>query len=99
MALLLELIEQYKGDFKVSFSITGGAIEQFREYAPEVLDSFKKLAKTGCVEFLAETSSHSLASLKSETDCKVFWKETYSVQEYGAYLFRQDWGDSCVIRI
>ena len=67
-ALLLELIEQYKGDFKVSFSITGGAIEQFREYAPEVLDSFKKLAKTGCVEFLAETSSHSLASLKSETE-------------------------------
>lgn len=67
-ALLLELIEQYKGDFKVSFSITGGAIEQFREYAPEVLDSFKKLAKTGCVEFMAETSSHSLASLKSETE-------------------------------
>ena len=50
-ALLLELIEQYKGEFKVSFSITGGALEQFKEYAPEVLDSFKRLAKTGCVEF------------------------------------------------
>ncbi|MFR0775130.1 MAG: hypothetical protein ACLSH3_15755 [Alistipes finegoldii] len=34
--------------------------EQFRAFAPEVLDSFKELAATGCVEFLAETYSHSL---------------------------------------
>jgi alpha-amylase len=32
-------------------------------YAPEVLESFKKLAATGQVEFLAETYSHSLVSL------------------------------------
>ena len=49
--------------FKVSFSISGIAVEQFRMYAPEVLDSFQALARTGCVEFLAETYSHSLAAL------------------------------------
>ncbi len=62
-ALLLKLIEENKGAFKVTFSVSGPAIEQFRMYAPEVLDSFKKLAATGSVEFLAETYSHSLASL------------------------------------
>jgi len=64
--VLLELIKKYKGTFKVSFSITGTAIEQFNLYAPEVLDSFRKLAKTGQVEFLSETNSHSLASVKDE---------------------------------
>lgn len=61
--LLLDLIKEYGAAFKVSFSISGIAIEQFRQYTPEVLDSFRKLAKTGNVEFLAETYSHSLSSL------------------------------------
>ena len=69
-ALLLNLIEQNKGAFKCTFSITGSAVEQFKAYAPEVLDSFKKLAATGCVEFLAETYSHSLASLYSVDEFK-----------------------------
>ena len=43
-------------------------MEQFRAYAPEVLDSFRALAETGCVEFLAETYSHSLAALSSKED-------------------------------
>ncbi len=64
-ALLLSLIRENEGKFKCSFSITGIAIEQFRAYAPEVLDSFRALAQTGCVEFLAETYSHSLVSLAS----------------------------------
>ena len=67
-ALLLNLIKEQKGKFRCSFSITGIAIEQFRAFAPEVLDSFKELAATGCVEFLAETYSHSLASLASKED-------------------------------
>jgi alpha-amylase len=66
--LLLELIKEYGKDFKVSFSITGSAIEQFELYAPDVLDSFKKLADTGCVEFLTETSAHSLAVMKDEKE-------------------------------
>lgn len=67
-ALLLKLIKENKGRFRCSFSITGIAVEQFRAFAPEVLDSFKELAATGCVEFLAETYSHSLASLASKED-------------------------------
>lgn len=65
-ALLLELIERYEGAFKVSFSLTGLVVEQFKRYAPQVLEGFKALAKTGCVEFVTETYSHSLSSLESE---------------------------------
>jgi len=68
--LLLDLIEKHGKDFKVSFSITGMAMEQFEQYAPEVLDSFKQLADTGNVEFLAETYAHSLVSLKSPEEFK-----------------------------
>lgn len=62
-ALLLEEIRKNKGKFKVAFSISGSALEQFDRYAPEVLDSFRQLAGTGCVEFLCETFNHSLSSL------------------------------------
>ena len=69
-ALLLELIEANKGAFKVAFSISGSALEQFDRYAPEVIESFRKLAQTGCVEFLSETYYHSLASLASPIEFK-----------------------------
>ena len=66
--LLLEQIKEQKGKFKVAFSISGTALEQFDRYAPEVIDSFRALAETGCVEFLCETYYHSLASLGSEAE-------------------------------
>lgn len=61
--LLLSLIRKHAGRFKIAYSITGTAIEQFKLYSPETLDSFKALADTGCVEFLGETYYHSLAFL------------------------------------
>lgn len=61
--LLLEMIEASKGKFKVAFSISGVALDQLEMHAPEVIDSFKKLAQTGCVEFLSETYAHSLSSI------------------------------------
>jgi alpha-amylase len=64
--LLLKLIKKSDCKFKVSFSITGVALEQFELYAPDVIKSFQDLAETGCVEFLSETYSHSLASLKDK---------------------------------
>ncbi|MCQ2184508.1 MAG: glycoside hydrolase family 57 protein [Bacteroidales bacterium] len=67
-ALLLELIKENKGSFKVSFSISGSALEQFDRYAPDVIESFKALADTGCVEFLSETYYHSLSALASESE-------------------------------
>ena len=63
---ILQMIKDTKGKFKVAYSISGVALEQMELYVPEVIDSFKELAKTGCVEFLAETYSHSLSSLMEE---------------------------------
>jgi alpha-amylase len=68
--MLLKLINKHKGKFKVAFSISGIALDQFRLYAPEVLDSFKQLAATGQVEFLAESWSHSLVALKDADEFK-----------------------------
>lgn len=65
--LLLELIDRYKGRFKVAFSISGSAIELLELHAPEVIHSFQALAKTGKVEFLCEPYAHSLSSLSSDT--------------------------------
>lgn len=48
-------------EFKLSLSITGTALEQFEQYAPEVLQSFQKLVATGRVEIVGETYHHSLA--------------------------------------
>ncbi|MGA2322371.1 MAG: glycoside hydrolase family 57 protein [Sedimentisphaerales bacterium] len=66
--LMLELIEKYKGRFKISYSITGVLLEQLELYAPEVMTTFKQLAATGCVEFLAETYYHSLSLLYSREE-------------------------------
>ena len=54
--------------FKVSVSMPGLAVEQFREFAPEVLDSFRALAGTGNVEFLGETYAHSLVSVMDQEE-------------------------------
>jgi len=67
-SLLLDLISKFGDKVKVAFSISGTAIEQFEQFAPEVLDSFHQLARTGNVEFLAETYSHSLASLENKDE-------------------------------
>ena len=66
--LMLELITTYGKQFKITYSLSGSVIEQFEQYAPEVIESFKKLAKTGCVEFLGETYSHSLASIQNSNE-------------------------------
>lgn len=64
--ILLKQIKKSKGKFKVSFSISGVALDQFKLYAPEVIDSFKELAATGAVEFLSGTYANSLVSLVDE---------------------------------
>lgn len=66
--IMLDLIKKYGSKFKFAFSISGTAIDQLLIYAPEVIDSFKSLAETGNVEFLAETYDHSLVSLKDKDE-------------------------------
>lgn len=66
--LILDAIKASDGAVHVAFSISGSALEQFDRYAPEIIDSFRALADTGCVEFLSETYYHSLASVGSEAE-------------------------------
>ena len=67
-ALLLRLIQEYDGAFRVAFSLSGVVLDQLERYRPDVLESFQRLSATGCVEFLNETDSHSLAFLFSQRE-------------------------------
>ncbi|MEO1652371.1 MAG: glycoside hydrolase family 57 protein [Bacteroidota bacterium] len=68
--ILLDLIQQHPDFFKVSFSISGPALDQLEKYAPEVVEGFVKLAQTGNVEFIAEPYAHSLAFHRDEEEFK-----------------------------
>ena len=65
--ILYELIKRHP-EFKISYSFSGTAIEQMEMYAPEVLSSFVKLAKTVNVEILDETYYHSLSFFYSDDE-------------------------------
>ncbi|MDR2806177.1 MAG: glycoside hydrolase family 57 protein [Dysgonamonadaceae bacterium] len=84
--LLLDLIREYDGKFKAAFSISGVMLDQMEIYLPEAIEQFKELAKTGCVEFLAETADHSLASLR---DPEEFAKQVQAHKEKIEWLFNQ----------
>jgi alpha-amylase len=64
-ALLRELVEEHAGKFRAAFSLSGVVLDQIEQYRPDVLESFRRLAETDCVEFLNETDGHSLAFLFS----------------------------------
>jgi alpha-amylase len=69
--ILLEQIDAHHGEerqVKVSFSLSGVFLEQCERFNPDLLESFKQLAQTGCVEFLDQTYYHSIASLYHEKD-------------------------------
>lgn len=66
--ILFQNIKALGKSFKVSFSISGTALEQIERFSPDAMNSFKMLAKTGNVEFISETHSHSLASVFSQAE-------------------------------
>ena len=82
---ILSLLNTYP-EFKVSYSITGTALEQFERDAPEVLDSFKTLAETRQVEFLSETYYHSLSFLYSKEE---FYQQVQMHQKKIQQVFKQ----------
>ena len=84
--ILLKQIKKNRGKFKVSFSISGVALDQFRLYAPEVIDSFKELAATGAVEFLSGTFANSLVSMVDE---QLFAKQVKMHDDLIEELFQQ----------
>ncbi|MDR2836230.1 MAG: glycoside hydrolase family 57 protein [Bacteroidales bacterium] len=66
--VFFDLIKKYGSDVKISYSISGVAIDQFEMYAPDVLESFQRLVDTGNVEILDETYAHSLSALKNKEE-------------------------------
>ena len=63
--MILDTIKRHEGKFRIALSITGVLLDQFENHRVDVLDSFMRLADTGCVEFIGETYYHSLAFLFS----------------------------------
>lgn len=90
--IILENIDRFKKErrkFKVAYSISGVLLEQCELWEPSVIDSFKQLAETGCVEFMDETYYHSLASLFS-ADREEFIDQVLMHRRLMRDLFRQE---------
>jgi len=68
MNSLLEKLLADHPEFKVSLSITGTFIDQASAWAPDVLESFQRLVRTGRVEIVSETYYHSLAFFYSRAE-------------------------------
>jgi alpha-amylase len=85
--VIRQIIKEYGSQFKVAFSISGIALDQLELYAPEVIESFQKLAKTGSVEFLSETYSHSLVAMKNKDE---FLRQVLEHKEKIKQLFGQE---------
>jgi len=66
--ILLKQVKEYKGDFRLAISLSGMAIDLFERFQPELLDQFKRLANSDCVEFLCEPYFHSLAFIFSKSE-------------------------------
>ena len=66
--LLMNCIKKFGSAFKITFGISGTAIEQFKKYTPWVIESFRKLYETGHVEFVAESYPYSLAMLSQPAE-------------------------------
>ena len=62
---LLEMADAHPGYFKCAISLSGCAIEQLENHAPQVIELLQQLNEKGCVEFLAEPYSHGFSSLKN----------------------------------
>jgi alpha-amylase len=84
---LLKLIRQYNGNLRLSFNISGTALDQFLIYTPELVRSFMQLADTGQVEFTGSTDSHSIISLADKRN--EFIQSIKLCQERTEYYFRQ----------
>ncbi len=75
---ILDMIRETNGAFKCAISVSGTALEQLQVYVPECVEKLHQLAATGCVEFLAGTYAHSLASLE---DPEEFMREVKAENE------------------
>lgn len=64
--IILNEIDRFKHEkhrFKLAFSLSGIWLEQCENWNIDLLDTFKQLGRTGCVEFLDQPYYHSISSL------------------------------------
>lgn len=94
--LFLNLIDKFKNQkkkFKITYSLTGTFLEQCEKYNKNLLETFKQLAETGCVEFLDETYYHSLCGLFADKEnfieeVKMHNKLMKEILNYSPKIFR-----------
>lgn len=94
---LIEMAERYGNYFKCAISLSGCAIEQLENHAPQVIELLQKFNDTGCVEFLAEPYSHGFSSL-ANPEC--FKEEVTRLCKKVKSLFGQEpkiFRNSCLI--
>lgn len=94
---LIEMAKANPGEFKCAISLSGCAIEQLENHAPQVIELLQMLNKTGCVEFLAEPYSHGFSSLKNE---ETFRDEVTRLCKKVKTLFNQEpkiFRNSCLV--
>ncbi len=94
---LIEMAERYGSYFKCAISLSGCAIEQLENHAPQVIELLQKLNDTGCVEILAEPYSHGFSSL-ANPEC--FKEEVTRLCKKVKSLFGQEpkiFRNSCLI--
>lgn len=94
---LIEMRKRYGSYFKCAISLSGCAIEQLENHAPQVIELLQELAATGCVEFLAEPYSHGFSSLKNaesfKDEVRRLCKKVKSLFGHEPKIFR----NSCLI--
>ncbi len=69
--LLLDLVRRHEGNFRVSFSITGTALDQFERFCPDVIELFQDLSRQLDLNLFYSqrghfTLAHSPASLRTQ---------------------------------
>tara|TARA_B100000508_G_C11459042_1_gene278240 strand:+ start:317 stop:1666 length:1350 start_codon:yes stop_codon:yes gene_type:complete len=67
IATLQHLLDEHP-EFRFALSFSGTVLDQFADYAPDVLEGFQKLVASGRVEVLADTYHHSLAFFYSQPE-------------------------------
>lgn len=94
---LIEMAHAAPGEFKCAISLSGCAIEQLENHAPQCIDLLQQLNEKGCVEFLAEPYSHGFSSLKNK---ETFKDEVQRLCKKVKSLFGQEpkiFRNSCLI--
>jgi alpha-amylase len=81
--IIKKLIHEHNGKFRITYSISGTALELFQKHRPDVIDSFKELVESGCVEMLGETYYHSLSFLHSKKEFnRQVKKHSHTIKEF-----------------